>query len=514
MQRRFDQILSGMLKRIYGLQYGSALPGNVPDIRCASVLLAVSGGIDSMCMADLFLHSSCSPDFVLAHCNFHLRGAESDSDEALVAEWAEEHGIRLHKKDFDTADYASEHGLSIEMAARELRYRWFGELASVNGYSAVAVAHNANDNAETLILNMLRGAGIKGVTGMGELSANPYCQGIIIRPLLHFTRKQIEGHVLAHGLKYHEDSTNADVEYRRNRIRNQIFPLFAGINPSFVKTLNREMDYFSQAADIADEYFREHSSCMTVCPENGGVVCRVDVAALKSERHWKYILYRILEQFGFNSASVHSVCVLLEEAGTIGGKVFRSDGHELMTSSRELVIRKAGFDKGNGRQSHASVSGSRIFRERDTLSASDPVMAIRAVGKYFFNGVSFSVSVRKWDGSISLKQPAGTIMFDRAVMDFPFICRRWLPGDWMRPLGLKGRKKLSDMFTDMKYGPEEKESAVVLVAPPSVSSSPDAPEHHVSALLGVRIDDSLKVTSDTKEVIIISIDTNSFHVSE
>ena len=345
MQRRFDQILSGMLKRIYGLQYGSAFPGNVPDIRCASVLLAVSGGIDSMCMADLFLHSSCSPDFVLAHCNFHLRGAESDSDEALVAEWAEEHGIRLHKKDFDTAAYASEHGLSIEMAARELRYRWFGELASVNGYSAVAVAHNANDNAETLILNMLRGTGIKGVTGMGELSANPYCQGIIIRPLLHFTRKQIEGHVLAHGLEYHEDSTNADVEYRRNRIRNQIFPLFSGINPSFVKTLNREMDYFSQAADIADEYFREHSSCMTVCPENGagGVVCRVDVAALKSERHWKYILYRILEQYGFNSASVHSVCVLLEEAGTIGGKVFRSDGHMLMTSSRELVIRKAGW---------------------------------------------------------------------------------------------------------------------------------------------------------------------------
>ncbi|MBO8444929.1 MAG: tRNA lysidine(34) synthetase TilS [Bacteroidetes bacterium] len=505
-----------MLKRIYGLQYGSAFPGNVPDIRCASVLLAVSGGIDSMCMADLFLRSSCSPDFVLAHCNFHLRGAESDSDEALVAEWAEEHGIRLHKKDFDTAAYASEHGLSIEMAARELRYRWFGELASVNGYSAVAVAHNANDNAETLILNMLRGTGIKGVTGMGELSANPCCQGVVIRPLLHFTRKQIEGHVLAHGLRYHEDSTNADVEYRRNRIRNQIFPLFAGINPSFVKTLNREMDYFSQAADIADEYFREHSSCMTECPENGagGVVCRVDVAALKAERHWKYILYRVLEQYGFNSASVHSVCVLLEEAGTIGGKVFRSGGHELMTSSRELVIRKAGFDKGEGRQSYASGSGSRIFRERDTLSASDPVMAIRAAGKYFFNGVSFSVSVRKWDGSISLKQPAGTIMFDRAVMDFPFICRRWLPGDWMRPLGLKGRKKLSDMFTDMKYGPEEKESAVVLVAPSSVLSSPDAPEHHVSALLGVRIDDSLKVTSSTKEVIIISIDTNSFHVSE
>ena len=327
MQRRFDRILPELMKNNPG-----------------PVLLAVSGGIDSMCMADLFLHSSCSPDFALAHCNFHLRGAESDSDEALVAEWAEKHGVRLYKKDFDTVAYASEHGLSIEMAARELRYRWFGELASVNGYSAVAVAHNANDNAETLILNMLRGTGIKGVTGMGELSANPYCQGIIIRPLLHFTRKQIEGHVLAHGLEYHEDSTNADMEYRRNRIRNQIFPLFSGINPSFVKTLNREMDYFSQAADIADEYFREHSSCMIVCSENGGVVCRVDVAALKSERHWKYILYRILEQYGFNSASVHSVCVLLEEAGTIGGKVFRSDGHELMTSSRELVIRKAGFD--------------------------------------------------------------------------------------------------------------------------------------------------------------------------
>lgn len=166
MQERFDRILKGLL----------------PDGE--AVLLAVSGGVDSMCMAELFLNTTAKVRFALAHCNFHLRGEESDSDEALVRAWAESHGVIFIKKDFDTKEYAASNGVSIEMAARELRYTWFAEVCRERGFAALAVAHNANDNAETMILNMLRGTGVKGMTGMRGSSLLPGSDARLIRPLL------------------------------------------------------------------------------------------------------------------------------------------------------------------------------------------------------------------------------------------------------------------------------------------------------------------------------------------
>ena len=244
MQRKFDAILSGLLDE-------------EPSLKGRPVLLAVSGGIDSMCMAELFLHSLSFVRFAVAHCNFRLRGDESDSDELLVTEWCARNGIRLYKKDFDTVSYARTCGISIEMAARDLRYGWFAETARAGGFGAVAVAHNANDNVETLMLNLLRGTGIRGISGMHRLSGMPgYDGGFLIRPLLGFTRKQIEGFARSRGISWHEDRTNAGTEYKRNRIRNLVFPVFEDINPSFVRTIAREMDYFSQVSDIADDYFQ------------------------------------------------------------------------------------------------------------------------------------------------------------------------------------------------------------------------------------------------------------------
>jgi tRNA(Ile)-lysidine synthase len=178
----------------------------------------------------------------------HLRGEESDGDEELVRTWASEHGVRIHVRDFDTETYARENGISIEMAARDLRYAWFAQLCLDHGYKAVSVAHNANDNAETLVLNMLRGAGLRGLSGMSVVSSVPGFPSIpLLRPLLDCTRKQIEGYMFAHKVSYREDSTNAMSEYKRNRIRNETFSIFETVNPSFVRTLNREMGYFSEA---------------------------------------------------------------------------------------------------------------------------------------------------------------------------------------------------------------------------------------------------------------------------
>ncbi len=196
------------------------------------LLVAVSGGIDSMCLMEK-VRQEGGP-FAVAHCNFGLRGAESDADEAFVREQAARYRIPCHVKRFDTEAFASAEGISIEMAARRLRYHWFGQLCREHGYEAVAVAHNANDNAETLILNLLRGTGLRGITGMkaeGFLPDPDFGDIPLRRPLLSMTREEIEAFAREKGLSWREDSTNALNGYKRNKIRNLVFPIFATINP-------------------------------------------------------------------------------------------------------------------------------------------------------------------------------------------------------------------------------------------------------------------------------------------
>lgn len=218
-------------------------------------LLCVSGGIDSMYLAWKWLGDGRL--FGIAHCNFCLRGEDSDADEEFVRGWAREHGIRIHVARFDTRSWASEHGVSIEMAARELRYRFFAETAMAEGYDAVVVAHHADDNAETLILNLLRGTGLRGICGMKAVSTLPVegCTVPLLRPLLGITREEIE--TAMEGRAWREDRTNAENDVKRNKIRNLVFPVFKEINPSFVKTLGRDMERFAEAARLLPEDFFE-----------------------------------------------------------------------------------------------------------------------------------------------------------------------------------------------------------------------------------------------------------------
>ena len=212
------------------------------------LLVAVSGGIDSMCLAEK-VRLEGGP-FAIAHCNFGLRDEESDSDEAFVKAWADSHGIPCHVRRFETSAYAAKEGISIEMAARRLRYHWFGQLCREHGYEGVAVAHNANDNAETLILNLLRGTGVRGLLGMkaeGFVPDPEFADVPLYRPLLGMSRADIEAFAAEHGLSWREDRTNALNDYKRNKIRNLVFPVFREINPSFVETLNKDMERFAEA---------------------------------------------------------------------------------------------------------------------------------------------------------------------------------------------------------------------------------------------------------------------------
>lgn len=346
-----------------------------------SILLAVSGGIDSMCLIEK-VRLDGGP-FAAAHCNFLLRGEESDADEQLVRDYCSRYGITLHVRRFETREYAAGKHISIEMAARELRYRWFGELCTEFGYEAVMVAHNAQDNAETLILNLLRGTGLKGMTGMREdgfLPVKEYSHIPLRRPLLHLTREEITEFAMEHGLSWREDSTNAENGYKRNKIRNLVFPVFRQINPSFVQTLNRDMERLSQLEEYIPERLR-------------GV-----------------------------SVSVAEKC----------------SGNTSPLRLKEYVVEEL-----------------------------------------------------PWDGSLPVKQEGGVLIMDAGKCPKPeFSFRR--PGDWLRPLGAPGKKKLQDWFTDHHV------SACLRDRIPLVRDSEDS--SHILAVAGLCIDRKVKVGKGTKRI--------------
>ena len=364
------------------------------------LLVAVSGGIDSMSLAEK-VRLEGGP-FAVAHCNFRLRGAESDGDEAFVRSWAEKYGIPCHVKHFDTQAFASAEGISVEMAARRLRYHWFGELCRENGYDAVAVAHNANDNAETLMLNLLRGTGIKGLLGMkaeGALPDPDFADIPLLRPLLGMTREEIEVFAREQGLSWREDATNALNDYKRNKIRNLVFPVFREINPSFVLTLNRDMQRFA------------------------------------------------------------------DELGA---------GNTLWGGSAPLM----------------SPCGSR------PISPSDPASAGRSDERRYPTLHSYTIVKEEWDGTQPVKQPEGVLILDADKVR-PYVEGTWETGDWIKPLGAPGRKKMQDWFTDHHVPADEKPFV------PLLKSATDP--HHVLAVIPWCIDHSVRVTKSTRHILRISV---------
>ena len=465
-------------------------------------LLAVSGGIDSMCMAEIFVRRYPCELLAIAHCNFNLRGEESDADEQLVRGWADEHGVRIHVQSFDTVGFAREHGVSVEMAARELRYRWFAQLCASEGYDEVAVAHNANDNAETLLLNLLRGSGMKGLAGMSAVSPLPYSEGVaarLVRPLLDMTRKQIEGFALANGVRYRNDSTNFSSEYKRNMLRNEVFPVFEKVNPSVVRTINREMGYFAEANEIVADYCRKEVEGICHHEEQGDV--RISYKALLSKKHWRYLLYHILEPYGFNSAVLASIEDLLSSDRTVSGKRFDSKDHTvLMERDHMHVVPLIAGQASNDALRHAQPD--MVRHARPDRASADAFMPVRGAGTYHVNGRAFKVEVVEWTSDMPLKQAEGVLILDAAKLKFPFVMRGWRDGDWLIPFGMKGKKKVSDLFADLKYDSYMKASAVMIA---DVQTEGMADARHIAGVAGVRIDDRYKVSSSTLSVIRISV---------
>lgn len=400
-----------------------------------------------MCMAELFKDSSLHPEFAIAHVNFSLRGEDSDGDEAFVREWAESNGVAFFTTRFDTLSYAAEKSVSIEMAARELRYGWFGALLDEHGFDWLAVAHNRNDAAETMYLNLLRGTGIRGIAGMKELS------GRIMRPLLSFTREQIEDFARQKGISHREDATNGDSRFARNRIRNEVFPQFAQINPAFLEISSREMTHFAEIETILDELLEQKKTRLT--RHEGDAFC-IDIEQLGGESQPRYWLFRLLQPFGFSEDILARMETALEGQS---GKTFLSSTHKAIRDRRYLKIYP--------------------------LDEADPVQ------------VDISVSDVPEDFDPHSKD--GNVLYvDADKVNLPLACRRWQPADRFRPFGMKGFRKLSDFFTDLKLDLEQKQRQTV------VTTLDDEGFEQIVCIAGLRTDDRYRVTPETKRVARIS----------
>jgi len=408
------------------------------------VLVAVSGGRDSMVLAEKVRRYG--GPFAVAHCNFRLRGADSDADEALVRQWAERYDVPCHVKAFDTEAFAAAEGISIEMAARKLRYRWFGELCREHGYEAVLTAHHAGDNAETFFLNLLRGSGVKGLCGMQEEGFLPdpdYADIPLRRPLLRTARAEIDALAAAWDIPYRDDLTNAENTVKRNKLRNQVFPVLREINPSFEETLAADMDRLRLVERIADQFYEEHAALVW----DGR---RVDTTLLKTIPGWEYLLYRILEGQGMEPA--------------------------LIAQATDIV--------------RSGQSGRRVGA---FISATGRLVREEAVG-----APEIRVSEEVWEPGRSPVMPEGVLAVDADKVHGDLVADRWVAGDWIRPLGMRGRRKLQDWFKDRHFSLVDKKRAVV------VRDSGLADLHHVVAIAGHTIDEAYKITADTRRILKIT----------
>ena len=421
------------------------------------ILLTISGGVDSMVMMSLFAASGYR--FGVAHCNFQLRGQESDEDEALVAEQARRYGVELFNRRFDTQGEMERTGESMEMAARRLRYTWFRSLCDEHGYNVIAIAHHINDSIETFFINMLRGTGLRGLTGISVQA------GRIVRPLMFATRKDILDYATAHRIPYREDSSNRSTKYLRNKVRLGIVPMLREINPQFTTVMRRNISRLTDAQTFIDrsvELIRRDA--MT---EQGGLYT-LHVDRIDASLPLGYVVYEILNSmFGFKGDTVDALCHALQQNNT--GRRFYS---------REWV---ATIDRGR-------IVIGRIADEDTCMTQVE-----QGVLRSYCGSSVLHYEYCDIDMIDSVTTPDNVALVDADKLRFPLTLRRWQQGDWFVPFGMSGRKKVSDFLIDAKVSMAEKSRQFVLL------SGDD-----VVWLVGRRADDRFRLTRQTENVLKIT----------
>ncbi|WP_222984307.1 tRNA lysidine(34) synthetase TilS [Flagellimonas meishanensis] len=412
------------------------------------LLVACSGGVDSVVLAHLCHRIGL--DISLAHCNFNLRGAESDGDENFVKELGKNLGIDTFSKVFDTLGYLNQHGGSIQMAARTLRYQWFHGLLEKKGFDYLLTAHHADDNLETFLINLSRGTGIEGLMGI------PAQNGRIIRPLLRFPRKVIEDYAKGEGLEWREDSSNRDNKYLRNKIRLELVPVLKELHPNFLDNFLTTQTYLEQTRVLADHHLKELKNRLF---QPKGDTFIITIGELHKMVPLEAYLYGLFHEYGFTEWD--NVKGLLD---AMSGKEVLSKTHRLLKDRTHLIL-------------------SPLQSEED--------------GVYFIHdGESFvqdPIHLRMEIVPSLGQATSNTIYLDKEKLNFPLVLRKWQNGDYFYPFGMKGKKKLSKFFKDDKVDVISKEKQWLLCS-----------DDEIVWVVGRRADERFKIDAATREILKIT----------
>lgn len=415
-----------------------------------TVLVGLSGGTDSVALLGVLVRLGYS--CVALHCNFHLRGEEADRDEDFAKKYAHSLSVPFHKVDFDTTGYAERHHVSIEMAARELRYDWFEKKRQELDAQAIAVAHHRDDSVETVLMNLIRGTGIRGMSGIRPKN------GYIVRPLLCVSRAEIVRWLDDQGYDYMTDSTNLSDAYTRNFIRLNVLPLLEKINPSARNTIARSAEHLA-AAETMYLFVLEQARKAVVLPDGS-----LSIEALFQFPAPETVLYELLKEYGFTRLVSDEVFASLRKES---GKLFYSSSHRLLKDRKVLWIEPLKEKQ----EAEYEINGEEDFYDEP---------------------IRLQVSKKDYSSEFIIDKKKTIAYLDYGKLTFPLHLRRWKEGDVFVPFGMKGRKKLSDYFSDHKFSRIEKENAWILCS-----------GDQIVWLVGERSDNRFRLEKTTKTVLII-----------
>ena len=419
-------------------------------------IVALSGGIDSVVLSELC--KQCGIQFSIAHCNFQLRGEESERDERFVREIAEKYGVEVFVKKFDTEAYANANKISIQEAARDLRYKWFVQLKKENGFSFTLLAHHADDNIETLLMNFFRGTGLQGLTAMPEEDMQ---ERFILRPLLDLRRKAIIEFAKQNKLSWVEDSSNAESKYTRNFFRNELLPAIKKSYPQVEDNLLANIHRFKKTNQLYHAAVEELKK--KVCEQYASEV-RIPVLKLMKYQQTS-LIYEIIKDYGFGEKQVQEMIKL---ADAESGKFIENDQYQIIKSRKWFVI-------------------------APKTVVADTVAIEEGMEKIYFGGGQLglrTIPIEKF----RLQKKEDIAQLDARRVEFPLLLRKWKRGDYFYPLGMRKKKKLARFFIDQKLSKNQKENIWVVES-----------NKKIIWVVGMRIDDRFKVVELTKKILIINL---------
>ena len=423
------------------------IENNFPFLKESKIIIAISGGVDSVVLSHLCKALDLS--FVLAHCNFNLRGEESDKDEAFVLNLADELDVECFVQNFDTNAYAELHKVSIQMAARELRYNWFQDLVEQLNFDYILTAHHADDNLETFLINFTRGTGINGLTGIPAINNN------IVRPLLVFSREAIETYASANEIQWREDLSNNSRKYLRNKLRHEIVPILKEINPQLLDSFKQTIDNLKGTDAIADHHIDAFKKRAEVT--SNYAITAYKISEFKALDSPKPYLFELFKTYSFTEWN--DVLDLLEAQS---GKYVKSNTHRLIKHRDDILLAELNVD------AHLPIS---IAKNERCVEA--------PFGELHFETVS--AITENLDSEVYL---------DKTQLKFPLTLRIWKEGDVFQPLGMQGKKKISKYLKDEKASLLEKENTWILTS-----------EDKIVWVVGKRMDERFKVSDTTTQII-------------